>query len=339
MAARFRGSRRERWLAVALLAALGVSASGCFLLYREQMALKRDYVLVDPLDKKGPRDRFFEWRGKAKPGTMGGFGIGAAPLVLRQPFAFEAQIGVFDPADFAASDEAIGCIEIDEEDLFGVEFFYLCLEYLLAPTAGVQVINSENADNQFYPGVYGGTTRIRSDATSLYFDFQPLGASSFDTFSTVPFDNPTLGYTPSIGASHVFKGGVIDFQDVRWTSTPKQNPTPEDQLGEAIENALARLNEGCLFVDGASPDFSNAATEINNSFGYITQARSFLPSLGNPKLQRRVAAKIDCMDSHAAKALGAIGDLSVAGAIKRFERSLRCGGEGLATLRNFEPEF
>jgi hypothetical protein len=339
MAAKFRGSRRERWLVVALLAALGVSASGCFLLYRDRMALKRDFILVDPLDKKGPRDRFYEWRGKAKPTTMGGFGIGVAPIVLRQPFSVEAQIGVFDPGDLAASNEAIGCIEIDEEDLFGIEFFNLCLAYLLAPTAGVQVFNSENDDNQFYPGVYGGTTRIRSDATTLYFDFQPLGASTFDTISTVPFDNPTLGYTPSIGATHVFKGGVIDFQDVRWTSTPKSNPAPVDQVAEALENGLSHLNEGCLFLDGVSPDFGNAGTEVNTSFTYITQARGFLPLLGDPKLERRVGAKIDCMDGNAAKALGAIGDLSVDGAIKRFERSIRCGGEGLATLRNFKPEF
>jgi hypothetical protein len=259
--------------------------------------------------------------------------------VLRQPFSVEAQIGVFDPAELAASDEAIGCIEIDQEDFFGAVFFYLCLQYLVSPTPGVEVFTSLGGNTEFYPMIYGGTTRIRSDATTLHFEFQPLGGVTFDSIETTPFANPTLGYTPSIGASHVFKGGVIDFQNARWTSTPKQSPTLEDQLSEGIENALARLNEACLFIDGASPDFGSASTEINDAFGYITTTRGLLPGLGDPKLERRVGARLNCMDKNALKALDLIGDQSVEAAIKRFERSMRCGGEGLATLRNFKPDF
>ena len=339
MAAVARGSRRERWLAVGLLAALGFSAGGCTLLYRAHMALKRDYLLVDPLDKKGPRDRFFEWQGKAKPGGQA-LGIAIAPIVLRQPFSFEAQIGVFDPAELAGSDSALGCIEIDQEDLFGSVFFFVCLQYLSGTTPGVEVYTSlDNTNRQFYPGTYAGTTRMRSDATTLYFEFQPKGAVSFDSIETTPFANPTLGYNPSLGARIQLKGGVIDFQDARWTSTPKPSPTPEDQIAEGFENALSRLNEGCLSIDGGSPDFGGASTEVNNAFGYITTTRSLLPGLIDPKLQHRVGAKLDCMDKNALKALNAIGDLSVDGAVKRFERSMRCGAEGLATLRNFKPGF
>jgi hypothetical protein len=191
----------------------------------------------------------------------------------------------------------------------------------------------------FYPGVYGGTARMVTDDTTLSFLFQPLGGSTFDPIDTTAFNSPTLGYNPSIGATGLPKGAVIDFQNLRWTSTPKVSPTPADQVGEALENGLARLNEGCLYVDGASPDFASAALEINNSFTYITQARGFLPSLGDAKLESRVGAKIDCMDRNALRALGSIADLSVDGTIKRFEKSMRCGGEGLLTLRDFKIDF
>ena len=215
----------------------------------------------------------------------------------------------------------------------------MCLEYLVSPIPGVEVSTSVDDIVQFYPSVYAGTARIESDATTLSFKFQPQGGSGFDVITTTPFDHPTLGYNPSIGAVNLLKGGVIDFQNLRWTSTPKTAPEPVDQVAEAIENALARLNEGCIQIDGASPNFGGASTEINNSFVYITQARGFLPSLGDPKLEHQVGAKIDCMDTNAFRALGSVGDLDVDAAIKRFEKSMRCGGEGLVRLRDFRIAF
>ena len=99
---RRRVRRLDRWLALGLLAALGSALSGCPLLFLRKMALKRDFLLVDPLDKKGPRDRFFEWRGKPKSPAQSA-GVFVAPIVLRQPFSAEGQLGVFFPDDLADS--------------------------------------------------------------------------------------------------------------------------------------------------------------------------------------------------------------------------------------------
>jgi hypothetical protein len=332
-----------RLAGAALVVALGPSLAGCTLILREFVALKRDYVLSDPTDKKSPRDRFAEWRGKKKPGFPGGpaFGIAVAPLYLRAPFTWDQTVGIFDPDELAGSADTSGCIELDEEGFFGDpgHFFFMCLDYLLTPSPGVRVRTNVDANEMFYPSVYGGVLRFAADVSTLSFQFQPLGASTFDTITSTAIVDPALQWFPSVGAIGLYKGGVMDFDDAHWSNTPPSSPTLEEQIAWGFEEAMRFLNEACTDLDGFVPDPVQAGADIQASFSYITQARSDIALLPDPRLARKTEAKLDCLDKNAGKALEQVGAGNVDRAIGKIEKGLRCGGEGLVLLRDFRVDF
>lgn len=334
------GSCPVRALGALLLASVVLSSTGCSLLFRNGVSIRRDFLLVDPLDKQGPRDRFYEWRGKKKfDPLLSPFGIGVAPIHLRQPFTFEARVGIFDPDDRAASDLARGCIEIDEDGTFGALgfFFFMCVVYEATPVSGIRVVSNVDANELFYPGVYGGLARFEADPTTLTLRFQPQGTVGFDNLTSTPFSK-TSPYYPSFGAVDVFKRGVVNFDRFDYTSTPLAAPTLEQDIGEDIESAMQHLNRACNVLDEVS-DFAQAQTEIQSSFTFITWARANLEMLPDPVLSRQVGKKLDCMDRLAFRALRPISEQREDPALGKLGASLRCGGEGLVRLRNFALDF
>lgn len=325
-----------------LLLALSLTAqSGCILLFRNSVTLKRAYVLTDPADRDSPRDRFFEFRSRrdARIGDVP-FGIFVAPFELRQPFSFEGLVGILDPIDIPASADARGCIEIDEEGFFGEigHFYFQCVTYELAPVAGIRVSTSVDANTVFYPGVYGGIARMESDPTDLDFLFQPLGGVGWDTITSTPFSS-TSSWHPSVGGIIPGKGGVVGFDRIRTTSTPLPSPTLEEQAAEEIEDGLRRLAEACYELDGASPDYAGAMTEFNAAFGHIGAALGYFPLFPDRRLARRVERKIERMDRLAWRAHDAALDLRLETALKNDERAIRQGGEGLQILRNLRLDL
>jgi hypothetical protein len=328
-------------VALGLLAALGLAASGCGLLFRDRVSARRDFLLTNPLDKKSPRDRFYEFRGKKKTFDVldPPLGVAVAPLYLRQPFSVEAEAGIFDLDELAGSDGAVGCLELDEVGFYGIagHFFVLCLQYLLAPLAGVNVYTPD--ESTFYPGVNAGTLRMESDATTLDYLFQPRGSLTWDPIDSIAFDNADKAYFPSVGGAYLKKGGVVDFGYGDWETTPLASPTLAEAIGEAIEAAMQQLNRACYALDGAAPDFNIASTYIQNSFPEIISARTDLASLPDLKFGRQVLKKLDCLDSNAGKALNAVLDQRVDSAIKKIEKAERCGGDGLIRLRDFKIQF
>lgn len=339
---RRRGRLLTRLVEAAFLIAVGTAQTGCSLLLRQYVTLSWDYQLENPADKRSDRDRFVEWRGKKKPGFQGSpFGILVAPIYLRAPFTLDQPVGIFDPDELAASANASGCVELDEEDYFGDlgHFIYMCLDYLLSPSPGVRVRTSVDANTMFYPSLYGGVIRFQADLTTLTLQFRPLGAVSFDTITTTPIADPTLQWFPSIGALGLYKGGVMDFDTTQWTNTPPANPSPVDQVGWGFEESIRALKDAYIDLDGFEPDLPAASTKIQMSFTYIGTTRSQLGLLPDDALARKVGTKLDCLDKNAAKALAEIGDGDVESAIGKIGRGVRCGGEGLVRLRGFRVEF
>ncbi len=329
-------------LAGAALVVASTALTGCSLFYRQYVSVRWDYLLENPADKRSDRDRFVEWRGKKKPGFQGlPFGIAVAPVYLRPPFTLDGTIGIFDPSELAASANTGGCVELDEEGFFGASghFFFLCLDYVLTPSPGVRVRTSVDANTMFYPTLYGGVARLQADTSTLSFQFQPLGASTFDTITTTPIADPTIQWFPSMGAIGLLKGGVMNFDSIRWTNTAPPSPTLEEQIGWEFEEAMRFLNEACGWLDGFDPDPVQAGSDIQASFAYILNARADVDLLPDLKLGRQVLKKLDCMDKNAGKALEEVGDGDVEGAIGKINKGLRCGADGLIRLRDFRVEF
>jgi hypothetical protein len=324
-----------------LLVAVGAAQTGCSLIYRQYVSLGWDYLLEDPDDRRSDRDRFVEWRGKKKPGFPGApFGIAVAPVYLRAPFTLDQTVGIFDPDDRAGSANTSGCVELDEEGFFGSpgHFFFLCLDYLLTPVPGVSVRTSVSSSTMFYPGVYGGDVRIRAD-TLLTLQFRPLGSTSFDTIASAPIVDPAIQWYPSIGALGLYKGGVMDFGETRWTNTPPPKPTSSEKLAWDIEEVVRFLNEACIDLDGFDPDLAQAGENLQASFSFVVEARSDLALLTDPSLARKIGKKLDCLDKNAGKALDQVADGNVERAIGKIGKSLRCAGDALVRLRDFQVDF
>jgi hypothetical protein len=330
-----------RLLAALLLAGAALGSTGCFLLLGHAVSLHRAYLLTNPSDKKSPRNRFLEWRGKKKPGSGPTVGVAVTPVFLRPPFELAVRVGVFDPARLPASEGASGCVQVDEEgSLAGAgDFFYICMLLQDSPAVGAMVSTNVDGNTMFYPGVEAGVIRISADSTKLSFEFQPDGGSGFDLITTQAFADPSVAWYASFGATLLYKGGVMDVDDVEWTSTPAVSPTPEEALGESIDDALRDLSGARTDLDGAAPDASGATGRIQSAETHAAAAQTQLGALSDAKLAKKVGRKIDCLDASATQALAKIAQTKLDPAIRKIEKGMRCGGEGLARLRGFDVVF
>ena len=302
------------------------------LYYRNGARAVFAFRLVDPADRKGPRDYFFRLQGQRE----GGKTIAIAPFFVNQGgFFFEGTGGISDPGLVDESSDSIACFEIFEEGYYGdlAHSAAFCGRYV---QGGYQAFSSENQDQRFYPAVYQLEFRVEYDDTNLSYHTRPVGAPTWDLVTSVPFSFDTR-LIPSMGAFNFHKGGVYDLEELTWLTTPPTNPTPEESFGWHVQEAyrfdLAALEK----LEGAAPDFAGATNDFGLARGQLALALAETPDFIDAKLGKQAVRYTIRGDKRLEKAQREAADWNATGAVTHLLKSMR--EQGIAFQRAFELDF
>jgi hypothetical protein len=316
-------------VALAGLLVLALAAGGCLkrLVYRDGARTVVRWVPVSLLDPKGPRDYFVRTQSQRE----GGMAIQILPFfVYPGPFTFGFTGGISDVDLVDESADAIACFELFEEAFFGdlLHTIDLCGRYTMG---GYQAFNSENSDQRFYPGTYLLDFLVEYDGAQVSFSTRPAGAPSYDLVTTFAFDWSTR-LLPSFGALGLHKKGVYDLLDVSWTTTMPTDTTLEDACGWHVQEAY-RLDVTALGrLEGASPDFAGAATDLGLARAELSLARGLATSLPDLKLGKQVVKLVGRADRRLERAQDEVADQDADGAISQLLKSTRDQGLAFQTL-------
>lgn len=317
------------------LATLGVLLACCGfyvvcppeLRYRDGAVPGFEFRLVDPSDRRGPRDYFFRLRGQREGGTT----VAIAPFfVYPGDFSFEGVGGISDLDLLEESSDAFACFELFEDGHFGdqahtVDF---CGRYT---AGGYQAFNSENQDQRFYPGTYLLDFRVEYDGAQVSYSTRPAGTATYDLVTSFSFDWSTR-LLPSFGALGFHKKGVYDLLDVSWTTTMPTDTSVEDACGWHLQEAY-RLDVQTLGrLEGASPDFAGATTDLGLARMELSLATGFAASLPDLKLGKQVVRLLGRADRRLERAQEEVVDQDANGAISQVLKSTRDQGLAFQTL-------
>lgn len=335
-------SNRSRSIAgVAALAALLVLpllAGGCIkrITYKNGAVVKIEYIPVNPLDPRGPRDYFARIESKRDAGQA----IQVFPFFLFPgPFLVTATVGVSDPELLDESEDGIVCIEMFEDGFFGnlARTFDLCGRHT---NDGYQAFNSENDDFEFYPGVRVVDLQIEYDGADVTLWSRPGGGTDYDEVTTFQYDYDTR-LIPSVGGFNFAKKGVGDLLSVNWTATPPVDPTPEEacfwHIGESYRNDLWALEN----LEGATPDFAAAGTYLANSRTELADCLALTDDFFDPKVGKQTFGPLIRADKKLEKAEREAADQDAEGAISPLLKSMRDQGNAfrVAAALDFRDQF
>jgi hypothetical protein len=324
--------------ALAPLLALSLVEEGCVrrMVYRDGARTLVGYELVNPLDPRGPRDYFVRLEGQRE----GGVAINVLPFfVYPGPFFVEGIGGISDPDLVDESADAIACFELFEDGFFGdlAHTVDLCGRYT---AGGYQAFNSENADQRFYPATHLLQFRVEYDGAKLSYSTRPVGAPAYDLVTSFDYGWSTR-LLPSVGALNFHKKGVYDLLALDWGTTMPTDTTGETGVGWHLQEAyrLDHLTLGLL--EGATPDFPGAATDLGLARQELSAALTLAPQILDAKVGRQVVRYLTRADRKLERAEGEVADQDADGAIGRVLDSARDQGTAFQTLfgLDFRKQF
>ena len=241
------------------------------------------------------RDRFIgaRGRGKTKPGTAF---IQLTPDVW-SPFDVSIHTGLFDPAQMATADGTRTCLEIDNVGF--TVFFDVCAAYGAAPDGwtvtaftGAPLVNLPGSLFLAAPEI---ELRIESDDATLRFHGRVAGAGTWEPVAETPWPGQTGPLEVAFGVAPILKGTLVGFDDPSFASAaPPTPPTGAQAVAAGGNDALLEGLAAFLALDGASPDFALAATELTAAGSSLAGAQALLAALppdGTTKKAGRELAK------------------------------------------------
>jgi hypothetical protein len=320
--------------AIALILASCGGAIGCArgLYHRDGARGFIAFVLVDPGDRKGPRDYFARLQAQRE----GGRTFGIAPFVIHPgAFSFQGVGGVSDPALIGPSTDGIACFELFGQNAFTdpLHTVDLCGRYT---NGGYQAFNSENDDFRFYPAVYQLEFRVEYDGADLSYLTRPVGAPTWDLVTTFPFAGEDR-VIPSVGIFNYHKGGVYDITAFDWTTTPPVDPTAEDRAGWHIQEAYRYDFAAWRKLEGTAPDFTGANADLGLARDQLALALTQLPDYLDAKIGKQTARYVIRADKRLEKAQREAFDEDAGGALKQLLRSV--ADQGFAAQRTYQLDF
>jgi hypothetical protein len=306
------------------------------LYFRDGARAGFEYTLLDFSNRKGPRDYFFRLQGQRE----GGRTVAIAPFFIYPgPFSFEGTGGISDPDLVGESSDAVACFELFEEGFFGdqahtVDF---CGRYV---QGGYQVFSSENQDQRFYPGVYVLQFLVAYDGSQLSYSTRPLGATSWDLVTSVPFtfDGRLI---PSMGAIGFHKRGVYDLLELIWNATMPLDTTAEEGCGWHVQEAYRFDLSALEKLEGAAPDFAGATADLGLARSELGFALDQTPDFIDAKIGKQTVRYLTRADRRLEKAQEKASDQDANGAIIQLLKSLRDQGAAFQVIfvLDFRDEF
>jgi len=324
----------RRLVACLLLVAVSLGASGCIrgLFYKNGARSRLFAEPTIPGDRKSPKDYYVGFQGTKRQG--GGTAFEILPyFIYGGAFTIEWVVGVFDALFAEESDGAIGCLELFEYDDFGNPdaTWDLCGRYT---AGGYQLFNSENSDQLVYPSTLRVEARVVFDGLNLSYEARPTGAVTWDVVTSFPFA-PTMPLLPSLGGTELGKGGVVNFDSFAWTDTMPTDTTTLGAFGWHLQEAFKLEAEAFRALDGPSPDFSSAATNLSSASGQLSMA--FGLAGFDPKVARLVVKG----DRAVIRAGEEAQDQDQMGTVKNLQKAIRFQGQAFqrAFALDYRPQF
>jgi hypothetical protein len=325
--------------ALLLVLTASVALSGCLrgLSYHWGAKARIGYTLTDPADRKSPRDRFLRFEGKSRRGDGQAFEI-LPYFIYGGPFTIVYDVGIFDAERMAQSDGAIGCLELFDEAFFGdpMHTVDLCGRYVSGVSGGYQAFNSENSDQQFYPGALRLEARVSYDGTDLTYETRPEGAPIYNVVTTVASWTPIWPVLTSFGGVALNKRGVVDFDNIQLTDTMPLDTDVMGAVGWHLQESSRLACEGMYAIDGAAPDFALALAAVAGARAEYTDVLTLSAGL-DVKIGKQVIRYTEKADRQLARAQGELQDSDAEGAFRRIGKGMRL--EGLAFQRLYGLDF
>jgi hypothetical protein len=324
--------------ALAALLVLPLVAGGCIkrITYKNGAVVKIEYIPVDPLNPRGPRDRFARLESKRD----GGQAIQVFPMfIFSGAFSLAFTAGISDPELLDESEDGIVCVEMFVDGFFGNldRTFDLCGRYT---NGGYQAFNSENDDFQFYDGARVVDFQVEYDGADVTLSSRPQGDPDYDVITTFPFAHDTR-LIPSFGGFNFAKKGVADLLYVNWTTTPPVDPTPEEacfwHIGESYRHDLWALEN----LEGATPNFPVAGSYLANSRTELANCLPLTDDFFDAKVGKQTFRYLIRADKKLEKAEREAADQNAEGAISPLLKSLQDQGNGfrVGAALDFKDKF
>jgi hypothetical protein len=256
-----------------------------------------------------PVDRFVGIRGKKQ--TKPGVGFAQVTPDVWAPFDVSIHTGLFDPSQTATANGVRTCLEIDN---VGFTIFYdVCGTYGTAP-AGWTVAAFQGAPTTNLPGsVFLDAAEIElrteTDGNTLRFHTRPWGSDTWQEVAQTPWPGQTGPLEAAFGVAPIFKGTLVGFDDPTFVSA--EPPTPPTGAGEVAAAANDALVEGLaafLLLDGATPDFTGAATQLGVAADALEGAKALLAALPQDKTAKKAGKSFAKGEKKLAQALEQVAD-------------------------------
>jgi hypothetical protein len=265
-------------------------------------------------------------------GSRGAGSAGAgAPIDLWAPFELSVAFGMFDPEGGELGPfGARGCIRAESLDL--TESFGLCAELqpgrmVLTPDATTGAL----AGTLVLAGATLAEIRITTDLDSLDFHGRELGATEWTLVDTVPFADQAWPLRPWVAAALVPERSQVGFDLLHFGSAPAPDPTPEETVAYAVQQALSDALEAVHALDGPSRNPAAAATLLASAQDRLADAQAGADGLGKPG--KKAAKRIRKASQQFTKAQTLLGGPKPEKSITSYGKAAKSAAQALDALR------
>jgi hypothetical protein len=262
-------------------------------------------------------------------GGAGSAGAGA-PIDLWGPFELSVAFGMFDPdggelGPFGAR----GCIRTESLDF--TTTFGLCAvlepgRMVLAPDASTGPL----AGTLVLSGATLAELRIAADGETLSFYGRELGEPEWTLVDSTPFAGQSEPLRPFVAAALVPERSQVGFDLLRFQGAPPPDPTPEETVAYAVQQALSDAVEAALELDGASPDEAAAAALLASAQGHLSDAQTGASALGKPG--KKAGQRIRKAAQQLTKSQALLAGQKLEKGLKTYGKACRSAVQALDTL-------
>jgi hypothetical protein len=168
------------------------------------------------------------------------------------------------------------------------------------------------------------------------FSSRPKDAPAYDVVTTFDFAWSTR-LLPSFGAIDLHRKGVYDLLDTSWTTTMPNDTTGTAGVGWHIQEGYRLDLEAFRDLDGGSPDFSGAMSNLGLARNELSLAIGLAPLIPDLKIGKQVVRHLGRADEKLERAQEEVAGQDADGAISQVLKSAR--DQGLAFQALYTIDF
>ena len=281
----------------------------------------------------GPVDRFISVQGKKE--TKPGFVFVQLTPDVWAPFDVSLHTGLFDLGQTATANGTRVCLEIDN---VGFTLYYdVCATWAASP-AGWSVAAFTGAPTLNLPGsLFLGAAEIElraeTDATTLRFHARNWGSDTWEPVAQTPWPGQSGPLEASFGVAPILKGTLVGFDDPTFSSAPPPvAPTGAPAVAAAANDALLEGLGAFLLLDGPSPDFAGASTQLGEAADALGVAQTLLAALPQDKVAKKAARSFAKGGKKLGRAEEQVAEQDADGALENLGRAAAAVEKGVLLL-------